>query len=124
MRSRHWLSLVGLIASSVGSAQSIGNPNWPPPASLGRQDLANSAYWPSDPDFSGQWQWWGFTPTLVMGSPLVPTGEKQNGIGMGFDRAWQQHRPEEAGRLPRGEGIAKAFDPGFILAQRFFKGFP
>jgi hypothetical protein len=76
-----------LAALHIGDARAA-NPNWPPPPTVARQDLSNRNYWPDDPDFAGEWQWWGFTPQVVQSNPRISASEKAAGIGMGLDAAW------------------------------------
>ena len=116
-RSATRLVAVTLLLAATARAE---NPNWPPPANLQQQDLADPKWWPDDGSYASDWKQWGFfpvvntTPGAVNYIGIDPaTGttiaqyEQTAGVGMGFDRAWQVSQGDP-------HVIIAVIDSGFI----------
>lgn len=84
MKIRSTLMLASLVVVSLLVAPA--HAGWPPDETAGPVDYKDSANWPNDPGYSGQWQYWSFTPDKIRNQ--VDSRTKTLGTGGHYDRAW------------------------------------
>src|SRR5438067_2138637 len=63
MKIRSALALASLLALSLCITKA--HASWPPDESAGPVDYKDSNNWPNDPGYSGNWQYWSFTPDKI-----------------------------------------------------------
>jgi hypothetical protein len=103
------LTLAVLISAVLAPNALAENPNWPVSTTVDRQSLENPQNQPDD--LGGQWNLYGYMPSMFLDNPVISDSEKANGIGMSVDRAWQRSIGD-----PRT--IIAIIDSGFLWNNR------
>jgi hypothetical protein len=91
MRRRSLAALGSALAIAVAVAPdaTAQNPDWPPTSPVTPTDLEDSATWPDDPGYGGNWNYWSWVPNVAEARETFRADESALGSGTWADMAWQ-----------------------------------